>query len=785
MNASNAASTETSQHVPSSGQTSPPQPAAQVSDPLVRYRVTRFIASLQRDAIVSGDAVDRAMPQSLWKLDLPKGRSAYPVGLARIKVVVERAGGPVTGRIYYRLKQQSSDRETEVQQLAWFASDDRGRVNLMTQIPADVSEMSITVYSSNAQALYPAVTIYELGKLQKYAPKAYELLRYHVRHPHMIVSKVNKVYLLLRRGGIAALKEKMLRRSNYPEWVARYDTITEADRRVMREHIERMEYTPCISILMPVYNVPETYLRQAIESVRRQVYTNWQLCIADDKSPNAVIRDVIQEYAQRDSRIKYLFRTENGHISGATNSAAELATGEFVAFLDHDDELREHALYMMVRELQTHRDADLIFSDEDKITPEGVRHDPYFKSDWNPELLLCHNCVCHFTMVRRDLFNRIGGLRSECNGAQDWDLALRVSENTTRDRIRHIPHILYHWRVIEGSTAKETAAKPYVTAAQMRAVSEHLERKGNRGACVESIPELSMLRVRYAVPQPEPLVSLIVPTHNQQKLLEQCVAGILNGTTYKNIDLIVVDNRSNDPKTLEYLQHLPSTDSRVRVIRDEGAFNFSRINNDAVKYARGSILGFVNNDIQVIRPDWLSEMVANLCRKDVAAVGARLLFPNGTVQHAGVITGIGGVAGHQFKTYSVNSLGYFCRAVLPQNLSAVTAACMLVHTELFHKVGGFDAQHLTVAFNDIDLCLKLREAGWLIVYTPYAELLHHESVSRGYEDSPEKKARFKREYKAMQDRWGAKLTSDPFYNPNFTLEGVGYDLGVPPKRFGS
>jgi GT2 family glycosyltransferase len=783
MNSSSAATTETPHEEP----TPSPRTAVPVSTPLIRHRVTRFVAIRKQDdisTISTDDVVDRAMPQSQWKLTLPAGRSAYPFGQARVKIAVERVSGQVTGRIHYCTKQKTGSAGQKVQQLLWFASDDRGRSNLLTLIPADISEMSITIYASNADELRPTVVIQEFGTLQNYASKAYHLLRFHVRHPHIIVSKVNKAYLLLRRGGIAAFKEKLLRRSRYPEWIVRHDTITAADRRLMREHIEQMDYTPCVSILMPVYNVPETYLRQAIESVRNQVYTNWQLCIADDNSPNGAVRDVIQEYAQLDSRIKYLFRSENGHISRATNSAAELATGEFLAFLDHDDELREHALYMMVRELQVHRDTDLLFSDEDKITPDGVRHDPYFKSDWNPELLLCHNCVCHFTVVRRDLFERLGGLRSECNGAQDWDLALRVSEATTRERIRHIPHILYHWRVIEGSTAKETAAKPYVTAAQIRAVSEHLERRGDRGAQVESIPELSMLRVRYAVPQPEPLVTLIVPTYNQQKLLEQCVEGILNGTSYRTIDLIVVDNRSDDPKTLQYLQELPSKDSRVRVIRDDGAFNFARINNDAVKHARGSILGFINNDIQVIRPDWLSEMVANLCRKDVAAVGARLLFPNGTVQHAGVITGIGGVAGHQFKTYSVNSLGYFCRAILPQNLSAVTAACMLVHTELFHKVGGFDEQHLAVAFNDIDLCLKLREAGGLIVYTPYAELLHHESVSRGYEDSPEKKARFNREYKAMQDRWGAKLTSDPFYNPNFTLEGVGYDLGVPPRRFG-
>lgn len=719
------------------------------------------------------------MPQCLWRLEPRKGHTAHPIGLVRISVTVEGAEGPVTGRVHYRGAQAESP-----QQLTWFASNDRGRAQFTATIPPAVSDLYITIYSSDAQKLVPKVSIHEIGTLQQYAPKAIELVRYHVRHPQAVLSKCNKVYLLLRRGGVAALKEKLFKRSNYPEWIARHDRITDSDRRLMREHIEHMEYKPCISILLPVYNVPETYLRQAIESVRNQTYTNWQLCIADDNSPEAGVREVIKEYAKQDPRITYVFRSQNGHISQATNSAAELATGEFLAFLDHDDELREHALYMMVRELQEHRDADLLFSDEDKITSQGLRHDPYFKSDWNPELLLCHNCVCHFTVVRREMFNRLGGLRSECNGAQDWDLALRVSEHTTRDKIRHVPHILYHWRVIEGSTAKETAAKPYVTAAQIRAVSDHLERRGDHGARVESIPALSMLRVRYAIPTPPPLVSLIVPTYNQHKLLSQCAEGILNATDYTNLELIIVDNRSDDPKTLQYLKELPTKDPRVRVVRDDGPFNFSRINNDAVKHARGSIVGFINNDIQVIRPDWLGEMVANLVRKDVAAVGARLLFPNGTVQHAGVITGIGGVAGHQFKNAPISSLGYFCRAVLPQNLSAVTAACMLVHKHLFHNVGGFDQEHLAVAFNDIDLCLKLREAGGLIVYTPYAELLHHESVSRGYEDSLEKKARFKREYKVMQDRWGTKLTSDPFYNPNFALTNVGYELGTPVQRFG-
>lgn len=754
---------------------------------LIRFRSVRLRAMPCVNPSKECDPVEQAMPQKWWKLEVPSQHVQYPDGLVRFTINVHGSkgtvprspSGPITGRL---LCVEGETEETK--QLVWFASDDCGRVNVTTEVPTQVTALYIVVCSSEAKELDLVVAAREIGRLQKHTPKVYDLLRYHVRHPEAILSKFSKAYLLLRRGGIAALKEKVLRRSNYPEWIAQHDTISESDRKTMREHIERMEYTPCISILLPVYNVPETYLRQAIESVRNQVYTNWQLCIADDNSPNSRVREVIEEYTSRDSRIVCIFREQNGHISQATNSAAELAKGEFLGFLDHDDELREHALYMVVRELQQHRDADLLFSDEDKITPQGVRHDPYFKSDWNPELLLCHNCVCHFTVVRRGVFEKLGGLRSECNGAQDWDFALRVSEYTQRERIRHIPHILYHWRVIDGSTAKETAAKPYVTAAQIRAVSEHLKRRGDEGARVESIPALSMLRVRYALPASLPLVSLIVPTHNQHRLLSQCVDGILSQTHYTNLELIIVDNRSDDPKTLQYLNELPTKDPRVRVIRDKGQFNFSRINNDAVKHARGSILGFINNDIQVIRPDWLDEMVSTILRRDVAAVGARLLFPNGTVQHAGVITGIGGVAGHQFKNAPVSSLGYFCRAVLPQNLSAVTAACMLVHTDLFHQVGGFDQDQLAVAFNDVDLCLKLREAGGLIVYTPYAELLHHESVSRGYEDSPEKKARFKREYKAMQGRWGKKLLADPFYNPNFALTNVGYELGIPPERFG-
>jgi GT2 family glycosyltransferase len=488
---------------------------------------------------------------------------------------------------------------------------------------------------------------------------------------------------------------------------------------------------------------------------------------------------VIREYASIDSRIKFVLRPENGHIAEATNSAAGLATGEFVGFLDHDDELREHALYMVAKELNAHREADLLYSDEDKITEDGERYYPHFKPDWNLELLLCQNYVCHFTVVRTSLFRKLGGIRKGFDGAQDWDFVLRASELTTVDRIRHIPHILYHWRVLEGSTAKGADAKPYVTEAQVRAVSEYLARNGAPDARVVSMPSLSMLRVHYPVREPRPLVSVIIPTYNQVALLSKCIDGLLRGTSYPNLEVIIVDNRSDDPATRRYLQQV-TADSRVRVARDDGAFNFARLNNEAVRLCNGALIAFLNNDIEVVDPTWLDEMVARASRPHVGAVGAKLLYPNGTIQHAGVLLGAsGGIADHMFKHHSAHELGYFCRAILPQNVSAVTAACMLVSRAAFDQVNGFDETAFAVAYNDIDFCLRLRAAGYLIVYTPYAELIHHESVSRGYEDTPEKRARFEGEASKMLERWGSVLAADPYYNPNFSLDRTDFTLGMP------
>lgn len=736
------------------------------------YRRRRFIFSPERletphSGVEAHGGTDGAQ---VWTLKLGSA-GRHPWGPIELSLSCSSTKLPVTARLQYKVGDNFRDGHD-----VWVLIDSAVISRRVIHFVPDIRELRLAAYTDDPDFSLTSFELREIGRLQRAIAKLSDVLSWLARNPSAARMKLKKAIAMYKKGGLQAIKERLIRSDRYPEWIALHDTITELDRQRMKETLAGLPYQPQISLLLPVYNVPERFLRAAIESVRSQVYENWQLCVADDNSPSPHVKRVVEEYAARDSRIVFVFRQENGHIAEATNSAATLATGEFIGFLDHDDELRENALYWMVKELNEHRDADLIYSDEDKITEDGIRHYPHFKSDWNPELMLCQNYVCHFTVVRRAIFEKLGGIRKGFDGAQDWDFVLRVSESTTPDKIRHIPKILYHWRVIDGSTAKATESKPYVTAAQIRAVSEHLERRGDKSARVESLPAISMLKVTYQIPAP-PLVSLIIPTHNQRELLSKCIHGILESTTYKKLEVIVVDNRSDESETMRYLEEI-SEDPRVRVIRDNAPFNFARINNDAVKQARGTILGFINNDIQVMRPDWLHEMVSHVIRQNIGAVGARLLYPNGTVQHAGVILGVGGVADHMMKHISAQSLGYFCRAILPQNLSAVTAACMLVKREAFERVGGFDQEAFAVAYNDIDFCLRLRQAGYLITYTPYAELLHHESVSRGYEDSPEKLARFQREYEAMKGRWGGALLRDPYYNRNCSLARADFSLDL-------
>ena len=537
---------------------------------------------------------------------------------------------------------------------------------------------------------------------------------------------------------------------------------------------------PLISVVMPVFNPDVRFLRAAIESVKRQVYERWELCIADDASTDPAVRPWLEEVADSDPRIKVAFRETNGHISAASNSALALATGEWCALLDHDDELAEKALAIVALDIDAHRDAALIYSDEDKIDENGARSDAFFKTDWSPELFLGQNYINHLGAYRTDLLREIGGFREGFEGSQDYDLALRCIERLAPAQIRHVPQVLYHWRTAAGSLAAVVDAKPYAREAARRALADHL-RRCKIGGRVEACPEnAESHRVVYALPDPPPLVSVIIATRDQAALLEQCIRSLRDRTDYTNLEILIVNNGSQEHATFDLFDTL-KRDAGVRVIDDDRPFNFSRLNNEAARVANGEVLAFLNNDVEADEPGWLTEMVSHVVRPEVGAVGARLWFPDGTLQHGGVVLGLGGVAGHVHAGNPRGHPGYFNRAWLQGNYSAVTGACMLVRRSVFEELGGFNEHELTVNFNDIDFCLRLRARGLQVVWTPYANLIHHESASRGHHRSTEEQARFAREAAYMQQKWGAELLTDPFYNPNFSLDLPGYELAFRPR----
>lgn len=589
-------------------------------------------------------------------------------------------------------------------------------------------------------------------------------------HQRGLGELANKAYMLWRREGWSGIYQRLAMLGHgYKQWVKLFDNLNEVDRKAILAHIARFDRQPRISVLMPTYNSSEPWLRQAIDSVRAQLYPFWELCIADDASTDPNVRAVLEEYTNLDTRIRVVYRKENGHISVASNTALEMASGEFVALLDHDDILADHALYMVALAANEHTGLNLIYSDEDKIDSKGNRFEPYFKPDWNPELFRCQNLISHLGVYRTQTIRDLGGFREGFEGAQDWDLALRVSENTFKQGIHHIPHVLYHWRIHPESTASNISAKQYAVAAGKRAIIEHLDRCGERADVIPHPKLIGQWRVRYSPPENPPLVSIIVPTRNGLYLLKRCIDTIQELTDYPNYELIVVDNQSDDPATLRFLSN-KSIKGEIRICLYDAPFNYSAINNAAVQGARGTVLCFLNNDIEVTDPNWLTELVSHAIRPGIGAVGARLLYPDGRIQHAGVMVGIGGVAAHIYVGSAVSEPGSGGRAILQQNLSAVTGACMVVTRSAFDAVGGFEADHLPVSFNDVDICLKLGELGYQNVWTPYATLIHHESASRGKDDTPVKKLRFSKEVAYMHRRWGNLLKNDPAYNPNLTLD---------------
>jgi GT2 family glycosyltransferase len=549
----------------------------------------------------------------------------------------------------------------------------------------------------------------------------------------------------------------------YSEWIAAFDTLTDEDKKAVKQHIDKMEYRPLISVIMPVYNTPEKWLRQAIESVRRQLYPNWELCIADDASTEAWVRRVLKDY-KGDPQIRVVFREERGHISAASNSALSLAQGEFVALLDHDDELSEHALYMVAVELNRHPNADIIYSDEDKIDENGIRFNPHFKSDWNPDLFYSQNYLCHFTVIRASLLRETGGFREGFEGSQDYDLLIRCVAKTDAERVRHIPFVLYHWRAISGSTALSTEEKNYAELNAIRALKDYFDR-ALPGAVVERGMCPTTYRVRYPLRRSLPMVSLLIPTRDGDKVLRKCVDSIRQKTAYTKYEIIIIDNQTKDPNAISYLESLES--QGVRVLQYAHEFNFAGINNFAVAMARGEVIGLINDDIEVISEEWLTEMMSHVMRPKIGTVGAKLLYRNG--------------AGHSHKYFNRNNMGYFNRTAVVQNISANTAACLLVRKEVYEEVEGLDEQ-FAVSFNDVDFCLRVSRAGYRNLWTPYAELYHIESASRGWEDTPDKLKRFATEEKYIMERWGEELRSDEYYNPNLTIEREDFSLAWPPRR---
>ncbi|WP_210317253.1 glycosyltransferase family 2 protein [Oryzicola mucosus] len=601
-----------------------------------------------------------------------------------------------------------------------------------------------------------------------------------------IASSLSLVVRTLRHGGLRKLAADLRRIDqggqfaavDYQRWIERNDTFGPAEQELMKRRLAGLASKPLISIVMPVYNTPEDVLRAAVDSVVAQAYENWELCIADDCSSMPHVRPLLAELAGGEPRIKLALRAENGRIAKASNSALELVSGEWTALFDHDDLLAPTALAEVALLVGQHPDAEIIYSDEDKIAGNGVRYEPYFKPEFSREMLRSQNYFNHLTVYRTETLRAVGAWRPGFEGSQDFDLNLRIFERVDPANIHHIPKILYHWRALDGSTALDGAEKSYAREAGKRALEEHLARL-KIDAKVEAVPGAAVYRTLHAVSEPPPLVSIIIPTRDRWELLRNCVDSIQQKTSYSRYEILIVDNDSVEPETKAYLGAVV-TDPKVRVLPYRGAFNFSAINNSAVSQANGSIVALVNNDIEVISPDWLTEMVSWAQQPDIGCVGAKLYYANDTIQHAGVILGIGGVAGHSHKSFPRYHEGYFSRLRMVQNLSAVTGACLVVRKAIYEQVGGLEEARLAIAFNDVDFCLKVREAGYLNVWTPFAELYHLESESRGAEDNFEKQDRFNAEADFMLGRWS--LANDPYYSPSLTLDREDFSLSAVRKR---
>lgn len=560
--------------------------------------------------------------------------------------------------------------------------------------------------------------------------------------------------------------------ANYPDGIT-YKRQTEL--------AKKFEYKPLISIVTPTYNTDPEFLRECIESVQAQTYDNWELCIVDDASPNQEPRDIIKEYADGDKRIRYSFSKNNQHISGASNDGIKMAKGEFIALLDHDDILWPNALYEVVKALNNNKKLDFIYSDEDNITED--RHDfqnPFFKPDWNPDFLHSINYITHFSVLRKSIIEKVGGFREECNGAQDWDLFLRITSET--DRIHHIPKVLYDWRISDSSTAKDTSTKPYVVDAQRKALEDDLKRKGYKDATIApSKINKDYWQIEYPVKN-EPLVSIVIPTKDQFAIVKRCIDSIYKRTTYKNFEIVLVDTGSTSRKVKSWYKSLLKKHRNILIVDwPEQPFSYARSCNKGADAATGEYLIMLNNDTEVLVSNWIELMLGYAQREKTGAVGCKLYYPGKKIiQHAGIGIGFGGIAANSLAPLEVspyNTPLQFIYLNTTHNMTAVTAACLMIKKSVYDEIHGFD-EEFRVTYNDVDLCLRLHDLGYRNVYLPHVSLIHHESISVGLPE--EKKKRDTQEFKTAKElfktRWKKYIDHDPNLNPNIDRTNANYEV---------
>ena len=591
-------------------------------------------------------------------------------------------------------------------------------------------------------------------RLPKIIVKTVKLIwqRHHlIVPPRLIKQYLHSFFNNISKKNIDELLYNPLVDSDYRKWLDEQDNTFD---------MKKLKYNPLVSIVIPTYNVSEKLLSECLYSILNQSYTNFEICIADDCSTNKETLNILKKYESND-KIKIVYRKKNGHISEASNSALKIASGEYIALVDNDDVLDKNALYYMVEKLNEHK-YDLVYSDEDKLDFKGQRCFPHFKPDYSIDTFLSSNYFCHFTIIKKSVVDEVKGFRSEYNGAQDYDLFLRLIDKT--DDIGHVSKILYHWRMTEGSTSSKGNNKNYAYVAGKKALEDYFKRN-NIKSKVHMIGDPQMYRIEYLLDK-EPKISIIIPTKDKSEVLKTCINSIYNKTNYSNYEIIVIDNNSNEDSTFKLLKEYEKRDN-FKSYRLECPFNYSYINNYAVSKSTGDYIVLLNNDTEIISPNWLKDMVGYASQKHIGCVGVKLLYPNKTVQHCGVVTGVGGVAMHANVSTGDENYGYFGRLVSVYNWSCVTAACLMISKEKYESIGGLN-EDLKVAYNDVDLCLKVIDKGLYNVVLPYVKLFHYESLTRGDDMSFSQKKRFTEEINYMCDKWKNKLLNDPFYNANLS-----------------